>query len=350
MSRSKIIRILIALALILLLAIRGAYLHHPHLQGQTMGTTYHIVLPGYLSRAQIARLSEKIQTRLAQINHEMSTWEKESEISQFNQFKQTTPFPVSKPFFQVSKVALQLSKETDGAFDPTLNPLLNLWGFGSGGAQRKIPSDAEIDQAKALTGWHRLHLHPTPSPALSKEIPELQLDYGAIAKGYGVDEIGRLLTSEGLKNWMVEIGGEVSARGFNPEKKPWRIGIQFPSANPLDGRIQGIAELHDAALATSGDYRNYILQGEHLYSHILDPRTGYAALSSTASVTVLAPDCMHADGVATALFVMGAQEGLEWVESHPQIEAMFLVRSKDGKISEKFSSGFFGRTSYTATP
>jgi thiamine biosynthesis lipoprotein len=223
--------------------------------------------------------------------------------------------------------------------------LLNLWGFGSGGKERRIPTDAEITKAKALTGWRHLGVDGTSN--LRKDIPELQLALGAIAKGYGVDAVARLLKQAGLANWFVEIGGEVVVQGLNPKGVPWRIGIQYPTTNPMDDRLQGIVNLSAGAVATSGDYRNYIEQDGVVYSHILDPRSGRAVLSDTASVTVTAPDCTLADGIATALFVMGATEGLAWVEQRPGVEAMFLLRGANGELFEKFSSGFAAETSYS---
>jgi thiamine biosynthesis lipoprotein len=347
MTRRKIIQIILGLALVTVFAVRGFYLKNPILVGGTMGTSYSVTVKGYVSRAATDRLYQKIEVELAEVNQEMSTWIKDSEISRFNRSTNTEPFQTSEAFAQVVGAALELSASTGGAFDPTLNPLLNLWGFGSGSGneRRKVPSDAEIAKVKNQTGWHQLHVDEKTS-TLWKSIPGLQLDLGAIAKGYGVDAVGHLLDREGYKNWFVEIGGEVAVRGTNPDGVPWRIGIQFPTTNPVVDRLQGILNLAQGAVATSGDYRNYIEQDGLLYSHILDPRSGRAALSDTASVTVSAPDCMHADGIATALFVMGADEGLAWVEKQPEVEALFLVRGADGKISEKFSSGFEVATGY----
>ena len=207
-----------------------------------------------------------------------------------------------------------------------------------------MPSDTVIAKTKALTGWRKLGIDEDSS--FQKNIPELALDLGAIAKGYGVDAIGQLLNEAGHENWFSEIGGEVVVRGTNPSDVPWRIGIQFPTTNPMVDKLQGIVNLTEGAVATSGDYRNYIEEEGVVYSHILDPRSGRAVLSDTASVTVISPNCMDADGMATALFVMGADEGLVWTENRPKVEAMFLVRGADGEIFEKFSSGFVAATSY----
>jgi len=351
MTRRKIIQIILGLALVLAFAVKSFYIKNPVLIGGTMGTSYSVTVKGYVSRRKVDRLYRKVEAELAKVNRQMSTWIDDSEISRFNRSTNTEPFQTSEAFAQVVGTALELSASTGGAFDPTLNPLLNLWGFGSGSdnEEDKVPSDAQIAKAKKLTGWRKLHADEKTS-SLWKSIPGLQLDLGAIAKGYGVDTVGRLLDQEGYAEWFVEIGGEVAARGTNPDGVPWRIGIQFPTTNPVVDRLQGILNLSQGAVATSGDYRSYIQQDGTLYSHILDPRSGRAVLSDTASVTVAAPDCMHADGIATALFVMGADEGLAWVEQRPEVEVMFLVRGADGEISEKFSSGFAAATGYVSSP
>ncbi len=346
MPRKKIIQIILGLALVLAFGIRGLYIKHPVLIGTTMGTSYSVSLSGHVLRSAVAGLRLQIEDELAEINRQMSTWEPDSEISTFNQSDESGPFPASEGFAMVIQRALELGESTGGAFDPTLQPLLNLWGFGSEGAERKVPSDADIAAAMEKTGSDKVWFDPSSN--LWKAAPEVQLGLGAIAKGYGVDAIGQLLDAGGHDNWFAEVGGEVVVRGLNPKGKPWRIGIQYPSNNPAVDRLQGIVNLTEGAVATSGDYRNYIEQDGVLHSHILDPRSGRAVLSDTASVTVIAPNCMDADGMATALFVMGADEGLAWMEQRPGVEAMFLVRNADGEIFEKFSSGFAAATSYVS--
>jgi len=345
MPRKKMIQMVAGLVLVLAFAVKGMFIKHPILSGGTMGTSYSVTLSGTISRNALNELRAQIESELAEVNRQMSTWDARSEISRFN--RSDTSFLVSEGFAAVVGRALELSESTGGAFDPTLQPLLNLWGFGSGGEERRVPSDAEIAKAKAQTGWRKLGVEA--GSKLWKSAPEIQLALGAIAKGYGVDAVGQLLNEASYENWFVEIGGEVVVRGLNPEGMPWRIGIQVPTSNPMDSSLQGIVQLTDGAVATSGDYRNYIIEGDVIYSHILDPRSGRAVRSDTASVTVVASQCMDADGIATALFVMGAEEGLVWVEARPEVEALFLVRSAEGKIIEKFSSGFKAATSYTST-
>ena len=346
MTRSKLIQIILGLVLVLIFGVRSLYIKHPILTGGTMGTRYSVTIKGYVPRKAIDGLHRQIESKLAEINRQMSTWDPDSEISVFNQSDESGPFPTSPGFCAVIARALELGESTGGAFDPSLQPLLNLWGFGSGGGEREVPSDADIATAMEKTGPDKVWVDTSSN--LWKAGPEVQLALGAIAKGYGVDVIGELMDGAGYKNWFTEIGGEVMVRGINPAGKPWRIGIQYPSSNPMVDKLQGIVNLTGGAVATSGDYRNYIEKDGVLYSHILDPRSGRAVLSDTASVTVVAPSCMDADGMATALFVMGADEGLAWVEAHSDVEALFLLRDAEGKIFEKFSSGFMAATSYVS--
>ncbi|VGO23319.1 FAD:protein FMN transferase [Pontiella sulfatireligans] len=349
MTRKKVIQMIAGLVLVLVLGI-GSYWRSPTIEnpahwGETMGTTYSVKITGPVKQRELKRLTQLINQQLAEVNRQMSTWDAASEISRFNHSDSTEPFRCSDAFAAVVGRALELSGSSGGAFDPTLQPLLNLWGFGSEGAERQIPADAAIAKAKAQTGWRKLTAED--GPILRKSTPELSLALGAIAKGYGVDELASTLTDSGYENWFVEIGGEVVVQGTNPDGVPWKIGIQKPTTNPMEeGQLQGIVHITNGAVATSGDYRNYILEDGVVYSHILDPRSGRAVLSDTASVTVAAPNCMDADGLATALFVMGADEGLPWVERQPDVEALFLTRGASGEIFEKFSSGFVEAAGY----
>lgn len=326
--------------------VRSGTIKNPSRGGATMGTGYSIKIAGKVKETRLTEISEKVESTLKEVNRQMSTWDPESEISRFNHSGSLEAFPCSEAFSLVVRNALDLSQSTSGAFDPTLQPLLNLWGFGSEAEERTVPSDAAVANAMQMTGWSKVTADDSSN--LWKSDPNISLALGAIAKGYGVDAVGQVLDQAGLQNWFVEIGGEVLAKGVNGEKNPWRIGIQFPTTNPMDFKLQGIVHVTNGAIATSGDYRNYIQEGDTIYSHILDPRTGRAVKSRTASVTVLAPTCMEADGIATALFVMGPEEGLPWVEQRNDVEAFFMKRASDGEIIELFSSGFKEATGYTS--
>ncbi|VGO12863.1 FAD:protein FMN transferase [Pontiella desulfatans] len=347
MPRKKIIQIILGLVLVLVLGI-GGYLRsqvivNPAHWGETMGTGYSIKITGKVKQSKLQELTRSIDDRLAEINRQMSTWDPESEISRFNHSDSLEPFECSDGFVEVVRRALELSESTGGAFDPTLQPLLNLWGFGSEADGQRVPTDAEIAAIRETIGWRMLTVE---GRALRKAEPGLSLALGAIAKGYGVDALAKILKDAGFENWFVEIGGEVLVRGLNPDGVPWKIGIQFPTTNPMDQSLQGIVHLTEGAIATSGDYRNYVRENDEIYSHILDPRSGRAVRSDTASVSVMAANCMDADGIATALFVLGADEGIAWVEGETGVEAMFLLRDDDGQIIERFSSGFQKATRY----
>lgn len=349
MSRKQVIQIILGFAVVLVLAlggmVRSRSVTHPSHWGETMGTGYSIKLAGTVKKSDLNTLHEEMEAVLTEVNRQMSTWDPESEISRFNHSTSTAPFSCSPALAEVVQQSLTLSASTGGAFDPTLQPLLNLWGFGSEGNERHVPSEEELAVARRLTGWRKIKTDGRSF--LMKSEPGLSLALGAIAKGYGVDRLAGLLEKADCENWFVEIGGEVAVHGMNPDGVPWRIGIQFPSTNPMDNQLQGILHLSDGAVATSGDYRNYIEEEGVIYSHILDPRTGLALRSDVASVTVVAPHCMDADGAATALFVLGADEGLRWVEEQPGLEALFLLRGEGNEIIEKFSSGFRKATAYT---
>ena len=349
MSGKQIIRMVLGFVVVLVLAlggiVRSRSVIDPAHWGETMGTGYSIKIAGSVKKSDLRMLHEEIESVLKEVNRQMSTWDPESEISRFNHSSSTEPFACSPAFAEVVQQSLILSASTGGAFDPTLQPLLNLWGFGSEGDERRVPSGEELAAARRLTGWQKIQTDGRSF--LVKREPGISLALGAIAKGYGVDQLAGLMEQAGCENWFVEIGGEVAVHGMNPEGVPWRIGIQFPSTNPMDNQLQGILHLSDGAVATSGDYRNYIEEEGVIYSHILDPRTGLALRSDVASVTVVAPHCMDADGAATALFVLGADEGLRWVEEQPGLEALFLLRGEGNEIIEKFSSGFRKATAYT---
>ena len=271
MTRRKMLQIILGLALVAVFGIRALYVKHPILTGETMGTGYSVTLKGYVARNALNELHQQIESELAGINRQMSTWDPKSEISVFNLSDESGPFPTSPAFAAVVARALELGESTGGTFDPTLQPLLNLWGFGSEGEEREIPSDADIAAAMVKTGSDKVWFDKSSS--LWKAAPGVQLDLGAIAKGYGVDAVGQLLDGAGHENWFAEIGGEVVVRGLNPKGNPWRIGIQYPSSNPAVDQLQGIVNLTGGAVATSGDYRNYIEQDGIFHSHILDPRS-----------------------------------------------------------------------------
>ncbi len=308
------------------------------ISGHTMGTTFHVVLADIgIDTKKAATVKDKMDSLLQTVNQQMSTYIQESEISRFNQYTDMKPFPVSAPFIRVLRLALKIHSESNGLFDVTVGPLVNLWGFGTKGNRTTPPEPKQIRETLKQVGSQFIKI--INDSTIRKTNPHIQLDFSAIAKGYGVDVVAELLQKAGYSNFLVEIGGEVITRG-SKDGIPWKIGIDRPLPDVVPGSdLETVLELHNAAMATSGDYRNYFTSGDSLYSHEIDPRNGRPVHNNMASVTILAPSCMLADAMATAIMVMGAKKGLEWVESKPGVEAFIITH--DGKELKEISSRNF---------
>ncbi len=323
---------------------------HPGWQGRTMGTVYAVRLADSpLSQTEIKNLRRSIQGRLDELNRQMSTWLEDSEISRFNRQSADQAIAISPSFATVLKASISLHRRTAGAFDPTIRPLIALWGFGSDAEARPTPpSDSDIRAVQEKIGVDKLVLN-ADAQTLAKQAGDVQINLDAIAKGRGVDEVAELVKAAGVSNYFVEIGGEVAVQGVNAEGIPWRIGIEKPVRSEGNTRtLYGIINLTNGAVATSGDYRNYLPGPDGtLLPHILDPRSGRPIASSVASVSVIADNCMMADGLATALMVMPLEEGRRWVETQTDTEALWMVReSPDAPIVTHTSSGFRQRTNW----
>ncbi|WP_296900361.1 FAD:protein FMN transferase, partial [Thiohalocapsa sp.] len=299
--------------------------HTLDLVGRTMGTSWSVQVPRPPAGLDDAALYERISAELASVNERMSTYQADSELSRFNVAETTDWFPVSAELVRLTDTALAVSTLTNGAFDVTVGPLVNLWGFGPEVKADQLPSQAEIDAARARVGWDLLHTRVEP-PALRKDRTDLYVDLSAIAKGYGVDRMAAVLEDVGITDYLVEIGGELRGRGRNAEGEPWRIAIERPDA----GRraVLRVVALTDRAMATSGDYRNFFeLEGQR-YSHTIDPATGRPVDHQLASVTVLAERCAEADAWATALLVLGPARGMT-VANERGLIALFVERFGD---------------------
>lgn len=311
--------------------------------GKTMGTTYQIKFfpgPGFIPRD----LESKIRGCLDEINRSMSVFEPESEISRFNALRETdTPFPVSGDFYKVLETAAYIHRITGGAWDGTVKPLVDLWGFGAPGARYRPPAPEKIREAMKTMGFDRIRL--SGNRALVKKNAGVTLDLASIAKGYGVDRLAALLKDAGIRNFLVEIGGEVYASGQKPGGTPWQIGINAPRPDALLNRVYKAVPLKDIALATSGDYRNFFEHQGVRYSHVIDPRTGYPVRNGVVSVSVLANTCTLADGLATALMVLGPEKGVDLVDGLESVECLILVNQKDASVKEFFSKGFYATAS-----
>ncbi|EKO3514741.1 FAD:protein FMN transferase [Vibrio fluvialis] len=324
---------LVALASLLLLAGCEQPPQQVHLSGPTMGTSYNIK---YLQQDGLPSsddLHKEIDRLLEEVNDQMSTYRKDSELSRFNQYQGIDPFEVSNQTATVVKEAIRLNGLTEGALDVTVGPLVNLWGFGPEARPEVVPTDAELAERKANTGIHHLSVDGNK---LSKDLPHLYVDLSTIAKGWGVDVVANYIESQGIHNYMVEVGGEISLKGLNRDGVPWRIAVEKPTVD--ERSIQEIIEPGDMAIATSGDYRNYFERDGVRYSHIINPQTGRPIHNRVVSVTVLDKSCMTADGLATGLMVLGDEKGIEIAEQN-HIPVFMIVKTDDG-FKEIASSAF----------
>lgn len=301
------------------------------LNGPTMGTYYSVVVDSPPEGTVAAKLDAKVRTRLAEINQQMSTWDESSEISKFNASASSDWFEISTEFAAVATEAKRIHEQTNGAFDPTVSPLIDLWGFGDR-RKKAVPNKTEIANATAMIGMQHLSVRTDP-PAIKKAIPDLQLNLSAIAKGYAVDAIADLLTTEGLVAFVVDIGGENRAGLAKSSGDSWKIGIESPL-----GGLKRILPLTESSIATSGDYRNYFDIDGTTYSHAIDPTTGWPVKNPPASVSVIHKSCMTADAWATAMMVMGEERGIE-IAKENQLSILFQTVSADN-IVESTSGSF----------
>ncbi|MCB1772514.1 MAG: FAD:protein FMN transferase [Gammaproteobacteria bacterium] len=313
------------------------------LSGGTMGTTYSVKVTPPPDATTAARLQQQIDRRLEQVNQLMSTYRDDSVLSRFNAYRDTDWYEVPAELVKLVRQAEAISMKTDGAYDVTVGPLVNLWGFGRNGRRDTPPDSAAIEALLPRIGFDRLESQTQP-PALRKAVAELEVDLSSIAKGWGVDELAELLEREGIRNYLVEIGGELRAAGSKSPGQPWRIAVERPIAGQRS--VQRIVNLGDVAMATSGDYRNFFEQGGQRYAHTIDPRSGQTVRHRLASVTVFAPTCAEADGWATALMALGDQQAPAVAERHG-IEALFIVRDDDGL--REFASSAMAEAGYFET-
>ena len=295
------------------------------LSGATMGTRYHITWLGSAEQPSPEQLHSGIEAVLEDVNASMSTWREGSEISRFNRSPAKEWFSLSQPFADVFAMARLVSEASGGAYDVTVAPLVNLWGFGPEMGE-EVPAAADIAAALKNVGQGRLDFDPR-GPALRKPGP-MALDFSSIAKGYGVDRVAEWLEAQGVQHYLVEIGGEIRVAGHSPRGEPWRIAIEKPSPDALRAVGRSVQEtiiLTDAALATSGDYRNFFEVDGVRYSHTLDPRTGTPVRHELVSVTVIHPSATMADAWATALTVLGAEAALALAQKE-QLAVYLVVR------------------------
>ncbi len=295
------------------------------LSGATMGTVYtvKVVAP---QAADLATLKADIQSVLDRIESRMSTYRSDSELSRFNRAEAGGWFEVSDETAKVVALGLEISDLTQGAFDMTVAPLVDLWGFGPGNAISKAPSEQLIQDMLSRIGFRHIRVQLQPA-ALSKQ-QQASLDLSAIAKGYAVDQVAQLIGGQ-YPAFLVEVGGELRAQGLKPDGSNWRIAVETPL--PGVRSVQKVLKLENTAIATSGDYRNYFEQDGIRYSHTIDPVTGKPIRHRLASVTVLDPSCGRADALATAMMVLGEEKGLA-LAKQLKLPAFFVIKQDDGFV------------------
>ena len=298
---------------------------YQHDRGMVFGTVYHITYQSSKS------LQKDIEAELAKVDASLSPFNEHSIITAVNENRDTV---VNKMFSDVFALAMKISDSTNGAFDITVAPLVNAWGFGfKGGA---MPSRHQVDSLKALVGYHKVSL---TNGRVSKTDPRIMLDCSSIAKGYGCDVVAKFLSAKGIDNYMVEIGGEIVTRGISEKRLPWKIGVTKPTDDSLNvnQEIQTIINVTDKAMATSGNYRNFYYKNGRKYAHTIDPSTGYPVQHNILSSTVIADDCATADAYATAFMVMGLDKAKTILSRHPELMAYFILASDDGTNKVWFS-------------
>ncbi len=289
------------------------------------GTSYHIT---YQCDSDLSR---SIKVELMKVDRSLSPFNKQSIITAINQNEEVVP---DQMFMDVYQMAMKVSQETDGAFDITVAPLVNAWGFGfKNGIE---PTRGQVDSLMEIVGYRKLSLE---NGKVRKGDPRMMLDCSAIAKGYGCDVVARLLRKRGVQNFMVEIGGEVVTSGLNEKRLPWKIGVTKPTDDSLNvgNELQTVLNVTDKAMATSGNYRNFYYKGGKKYAHTIDPKTGYPVQHNILSATVLTNNCATADAYATSFMVMGLERAQQILERHPELMAYFIYSDEHGRNAVWFS-------------
>lgn len=303
-------------------------LPYMELNGTTQGTTYMIKY----STADTTNYRDDVEMIFANIDSSLSTYNKQSTISRVNTNQLTAVSDTH--FLNVFKAALKITEKTGGAFDITVAPLVNAWGFGF----EELPKvdSAKIDSILQFVGYDKVQLK---DGKIIKEDERLMLDMNAIAKGYTVDVVAGFFDSKGIENYLIEVGGEIQVKGKNQKNELWQIGVD----KPVDGNVtpgedlQAIIKLDDQSLATSGNYRKYYVKDGVKYSHTISPESGYPVEHNLLSATVLAPECMEADAYATAFMVLGTEKSKEIVEDTDGLEAFFILSDEDGSYQTYYS-------------
>jgi len=293
--------------------------------GETQGTTYHVTIAKTTSSLDSAELQQRVEQRLHEIDLALSNYRDDSELSKFNRAPAGEWIDLGRDMNSVLNVSQQMSTESQGAFDITVAPLVNLWGFGPHKKTETIPSEADIASAKSRVDYRNIELDPTQHRARKRQM--LTIDVNGIAQGYSVDQLADVLSALGCTDFLVEVGGELRLVGHNPEGKLWRIGIEKPTDDLVE--VQQPVFASGVGVTTAGDYHDYFEKDGVRYSHTIDPRSGRPIAHRLASVTVIAASATLADGYDTVLEVLGPEQGFEFAQKH-HLAAYFVVRTSNG--------------------
>lgn len=344
-NNGRMLRVFIPLGLVVGLLFTGCNhapiveLPYQTIEGEAQGSYYRITYGDTLSR----NLQPEVTAILREMDAQVSTYLDTSLISSFNRY-QGLDFPVSVKsvhFLNNYLKSREIFRESNGAFDPTVMPLVSYWGFGIKPHQVQKVDTMRVDSLRQLVGLTRIMMIPKgrDSVILRKEVPGVQLDFNAIAQGYTVDRVAEMLRSKGIYNYLVDIGGEVIASGVNPRGKTWTIGINTPSESGKVDELFATVPLQNKALATSGNYRKYYEVKGVKYSHTINPHTGFPERNALLSASVFAPDAATADGLATACMVLGPEAGMALINRNENVEAYFIVGKSDGTMGVVVSKG-----------
>jgi thiamine biosynthesis lipoprotein len=315
-------------------------------EGKTMGTYYRVTYADSLNRD----FGPEIDQLLKEINLEISTYIDSSTISRFNQAEQSidlgirydssAPVTVNRHFWACYWKGLEMYQKSAGAFDPTIMPLVNYWGFGytDKHAVTRVDS-ATVDSLRSLVGMDKVRLEKGQQSLLQKSLPGVQLDFSSLGQGYGVDAIAEFLEGWNVPHYLVDIGGEQRGKGNNPRGISWRIGISVPRPEAPKEEIMATFPLENLSVNTSGNYRNYYDVEGAKYGHTINPKTGYPERNALLSATIFAKECLHADALATTCMVLGPEKGMALVEQLPEVEAFFIVGTTDGKMETRYTPG-----------
>lgn len=287
-------------------------------EGFIFGTIYHITYQSDVN------YQKEIEAELQKVDNSLSPFNKTSIISRINRNEDVK---VDNLFAEVFQLAEKISKETDGAFDITVAPMVNAWGFGF--KTGNPPTKQTVDSLRAIVGFQKVTLE---EEHVKKQNPHIMLDCSAIAKGYGSDIVARFLKKKGIQNFIVEIGGEIVVNGNSEKQVPWRVGINKPTDDSLNTsqELQDVINVTDIAMATSGNYRNFYYKNGKKYAHTIDPKTGYPVQHNILSATVLAKNCATADAYATSFMVMGLDGAKKVLEKHPELDAYLIYSDEKG--------------------